>query len=93
MWSFSSIVCTVLLGQNFLKVLTLWLTTLVLLNRYKFSCEHAKLDKLHEDHVMTDNSRNPVHVDKYTSIGAGPSYMQSEQPKKNCSVRLASVHG
>jgi len=52
---------------------------------------YAKLDKLPEDHVMTDNSPNPIHVDKYTSIGAGPSYMPSEQP--NCSVRLASVHG
>ncbi|CAD6342369.1 unnamed protein product [Miscanthus lutarioriparius] len=52
---------------------------------------YAEVDKLPEDHVMTDNSPNPIHVDKYTSIGAGPSYMPSEQP--NCSVRLASVHG
>lgn len=52
---------------------------------------YATLDKLPEDHVMTDNSSNPIHVDKYTSIGAGPSYMPSEQP--NCSDRFASVHG
>lgn len=52
---------------------------------------YAKLDKLPEDHVMTDNSPNPIHVDEYTSIGAGPSYMPSEQP--NCSVRLASDQG
>ena len=52
---------------------------------------YAEVDKLPEDHVMTDNSPNPIHVDKYTSNGAGPSYMTNEQ--QNCSVRLTSVHG
>lgn len=52
---------------------------------------YAEVDKLPEDHVITEHSPNPIHVDKYTSIGAGPSYMPTEQ--QNCSVRLASVHG
>jgi hypothetical protein len=50
---------------------------------------YAKLDKLPEDHVMTDNSP-PIHVDKY-AISVGPSYVPSEQP--NCPVHLASVQG
>ena len=80
------------LGCHFLhrseRVVCVWLQELV--DQLKKGA-YAKLDKLPEDHVMTDNSPNPIHVDKYTSNGAGPSYMTNEQ--QNCSVRLTSVHG
>ncbi|KAJ1265798.1 hypothetical protein BS78_08G101400, partial [Paspalum vaginatum] len=52
---------------------------------------YAGLDALPEDHVMTDNSPNPIHMDDYTGIGAGPSYMSSDQP--SCSVRPTAVQG
>ncbi|CAN6361272.1 unnamed protein product [Urochloa humidicola] len=50
---------------------------------------YANLDRLPEDHVMTDSSSNPIHIDTYSGVGAGPSNISSEQP--NCSVHLAAV--
>lgn len=51
---------------------------------------YAKLDALSEDHVMTDSSPNPIHVDEYT-IGAGPSYMPSEQTNSSTSIEREGI--
>ncbi|GJN34806.1 hypothetical protein PR202_gb23502 [Eleusine coracana subsp. coracana] len=44
---------------------------------------YAKLDILPEDHVMTDNSQDPIHMDTYADLSAGPSYM-SPATQENC---------
>ncbi|KAK3139987.1 hypothetical protein QOZ80_5AG0393660 [Eleusine coracana subsp. coracana] len=44
---------------------------------------YAKLDILPEDHVMTNNSQDPIHMDTYADLGAGPSYM-SPATQQNC---------
>ncbi|KAJ1265776.1 hypothetical protein BS78_08G100500 [Paspalum vaginatum] len=54
---------------------------------------YAGLDALPEDHVMTDNSPNPIHMDNYTGIAAGPSYMSSEQPSCYARPTAAQVEG
>ncbi|XP_062203248.1 uncharacterized protein LOC133905469 isoform X2 [Phragmites australis] len=50
---------------------------------------YSELDVLPEDHVKLDNSSDPIHMDTYAAVGAGPSYMSSAT-QQNWSGRLAA---